>query len=89
MPTYEYECGTCGLKFERWQGINDASPVVCPDCSGKVKRLVSGGIGFILKRSGGNSELNGKGGDCLLEQTGRTCCGRNERCGKASCEGET
>ncbi len=23
MPTYEYECGSCGLRFQRQQGITE------------------------------------------------------------------
>lgn len=66
------------------------SPIIqCPDCSGKVKRMISGGTGFILKSSDRVSRVNRGGAECALEQTGRTCCGRNERCGKVSCGDES
>lgn len=87
MPTYEYECESCGLRFERWQGINDVPIAQCPECSGKVNRLISGGSGFLLKSSDG-AAARGDGG-CAFEQTGRTCCGRNERCGSAACGEES
>jgi len=48
MPTYEYECTTCGLRFERQQAITEAPLALCPDCQGQVRRRVSGGAGFIL-----------------------------------------
>lgn len=51
MPTYEYQCESCGHQFEKSQKIS-ADPIkVCPVCEGKVKRLISGG----------NFILNGKG----------------------------
>ena len=52
MPTYEYECMKCGHIFEVFQSIT-ADPVkVCPKCNGKVKKLISPGIGLIFKGSG-------------------------------------
>jgi len=86
MPTYEYECAECGLKFERRQAITEAPLVECPACGGGVRRLISGGTGFILKGSGHGRA--GRGGGCALEETGRTCCGRDARCGSASCGDE-
>ena len=52
MPTYEYECAECGLKFERRQAITEAPLTECPACGGGVRRLISGGTGFILKGAG-------------------------------------
>jgi putative FmdB family regulatory protein len=52
VPTYEYECKICGLRFERRQAITDAPLAECPECRGEVRRLVSGGAGFILKDNG-------------------------------------
>jgi len=88
MPTYEYECESCGLTFERRQAITEPPLTECPKCTGKVRRLVSGGAGFILKgsspgRMGQNRQT------CSLEQVGRTCCGREERCGKPPCGGDS
>lgn len=84
MPTYEYACESCGLRFERWQGINEAPVGQCPECDGKVNRLISGGTGFILKGADSGA-ASAKGSGCAFEQTGRTCCGRNERCGQSAC----
>jgi putative FmdB family regulatory protein len=87
MVTYEYECGGCGLRFERRQPITEEPITECPECHGKVQRLISGGAGFILGGSGyGRAGHPGK--ECSLERAGRTCCGRDERCGKPSCGDE-
>jgi putative FmdB family regulatory protein len=87
MPTYEYECEKCGLTFERMQPISAAPLKECPQCHGRVHRVISGGAGFIVKGAG--HERSPRGTGCSLQRTGRTCCGRDERCGKPDCgEGE-
>lgn len=40
MPLYEYECFVCGHGFERIRKVADASFVSCPECGGKVRRLL-------------------------------------------------
>ena len=52
MPTYEYECEKCGITFERFQSIKDEPIKKCPKCDGKVRRLISTGVGIIFKGSG-------------------------------------
>jgi putative FmdB family regulatory protein len=52
MPTYVYECGRCGHRFELLQGINDPPRQRCPECRGKVKRVLLPGGGLIFKGSG-------------------------------------
>lgn len=54
MPNYDYECQTCGKRFEVFQSMNDAKLENCPepDCDGKVKRLLGTGGGIIFKGSG-------------------------------------
>lgn len=52
MPTYEYECQKCGVVFERFQSMNDEHIKRCPECKGKVKRLLGTGAGIIFKGSG-------------------------------------
>lgn len=37
MPTYLYNCPTCG-DFEEFQRISDAKLEVCPKCGGKVEK---------------------------------------------------
>lgn len=54
MPTYEYECTTCGHEFEAVQSMKDPHLRDCPqqECEGPVKRKISLGSGFIFKGSG-------------------------------------
>jgi putative FmdB family regulatory protein len=84
MPTYEYECASCGFRFEMRQSMKAEPVVQCPECQGRVHRIVSGGSGFIVRGSSEGSSAAHVDG-CSLERTGRTCCGRDERCGKPPC----
>ena len=52
MPTYEYECMECGYHFEKFQSMNEEPIKTCPECNGKVMRLMSKNVNFILKGSG-------------------------------------
>jgi len=61
MPTYEYECETCGHRFDLFQSMNDrrltrCRPDFCPSAEnkgkGKVTRLLGTGAGLIFKGSG-------------------------------------
>ena len=52
MPTYEYECSRCGLAFEEFKPMSAPKRQRCPECRGKVTRLISGGLGIVFKGSG-------------------------------------
>jgi len=41
MPVYEYECPKCDKILEVQQKMTDAPLAVCPECGGKVKKLIS------------------------------------------------
>lgn len=51
MPIYEYQCDRCHKTFERFQRITDEPLYHCPDCKGKVRRLISC-TSFSLKGGG-------------------------------------
>jgi putative FmdB family regulatory protein len=52
MPLYEYECDTCGERFELIQKFSVGPPEACPKCGkGPVQRLVSSPA-FQFKGSG-------------------------------------
>ncbi len=53
MPTYEYECQACNKIHEVFHGMNAPRPRKCPNCGElKLKKLLSGGAGFIFKGDG-------------------------------------
>ena len=52
MPTYDYRCLECETEFEKFQGITEEPIEECPECNGKVKRLIGAGAGLIFKGSG-------------------------------------
>ena len=43
MPLYEYQCESCSHRFERIQKFSDPPADTCPQCSGKVRKLISCG----------------------------------------------
>jgi len=86
MPTYEYECGSCGHAFERFQSMLDKPLTTCPQCGGEIRRLIGTGSGIIFKGAGsysndyGNSSgarEAGLGASCDRD---RPCCGRDTPC---------
>ena len=53
MPTYDYECGKCGHRFEKFQSIMAKPARKCPGCGRQTaKRLIGTGAGIIFKGSG-------------------------------------
>lgn len=64
MPVYEYECKECEMVFELQQRIADEPLKKCPNCSSKVKKLMSMSS-FQLKGGGwyadGYSSTSGNG----------------------------
>ena len=55
MPDYEYECTNkkCKHEWEVNQKITEDALTTCPKCKKKTaKRLISGGVGFILEGGG-------------------------------------
>jgi len=52
MPTYDYKCKKCGHRFELFQSMTDEPLAACPECGGKVERLIGTGAGLIFKGSG-------------------------------------
>ena len=49
MPTYQYQCKSCGGDLEVVQKFSDASLTVCPECSGELRNWTSAYIGTMKK----------------------------------------
>lgn len=66
MPIYEYECKSCGKKFEVFQKSTDAPSAKCPGCEATAERIISQ-TSFTLKGGGwykdGYSSKGGKSSD--------------------------
>lgn len=39
MPRYEYQCDSCGHRFERTQRVDDPPVKACPKCQGSVRKV--------------------------------------------------
>jgi putative FmdB family regulatory protein len=51
MPLYEYQCDSCGHRFELIRKFSDPPVETCPKCGGAVQKLVSSPA-FQFKGSG-------------------------------------
>jgi putative FmdB family regulatory protein len=51
VPTYDYECESCGRTYEVRQRISDPALTTCQFCGGRVHRLLAPAP-FILKGGG-------------------------------------
>ena len=40
MPVYEYECVSCGSRFDKRQGFEEKPEAFCPKCQCPVKRVI-------------------------------------------------
>jgi putative FmdB family regulatory protein len=87
MPTYEYECKSCGHSFEAFQSMSDDPLKECPECGKEIRRLINGGTGIIFKGSGfyvtdkksGNSGAGSKAKDKPVSETAGTESGGEPR----------
>lgn len=52
MPVYEYECGSCGGRFEVTQKFSDPQVTQCQLCKTGTVRKVLSPTAFVLKGSG-------------------------------------
>lgn len=41
MPLYEYQCAKCGKRTEKIENVSGPHLKKCPNCGGKVERVVS------------------------------------------------
>ncbi len=51
MPTYEYACSDCNNRFEVRQRMSDAPIDTCPQCGGRISRILFP-VGIVFKGSG-------------------------------------
>lgn len=76
MPTYSYACTECDNKFDIVQSFSDDSLTVCPQCTGKLRKLFNS-VGIVFKGTGfyrtdsrsGSSTVSESSGDSKSEST--------------------
>jgi putative FmdB family regulatory protein len=51
VPTYQYACTECGEQLEKVQKFSDDPLTVCPNCSGRLRKVFSP-VGIVFKGSG-------------------------------------
>src|SRR4051794_23644914 len=51
MPTYQYQCVSCGHRFEKFQSFSAEPVKACPVCGEPVKKVITP-AGIIFKGSG-------------------------------------
>ena len=52
MPIYEFECSSCGHRFDHLQKLSDADPTDCPSCGKPDLRHMVSAPSFRLAGSG-------------------------------------
>jgi len=51
VPVYAYACTECGHSFDVRQSFTDDALTVCPECSGRLRKVISA-VGVSFKGSG-------------------------------------
>lgn len=51
MPTYSYQCDSCGHDFEAVQRFADDPLTECPECEAPIRRVIQP-VGVVFKGSG-------------------------------------
>src|SRR5918994_1091147 len=67
MPTYTYQCDSCGHGFEAVQRFADDPLSECPQCRASIRRVIQP-VGVVFKGSGwyitdSRPKSSGEGGD--------------------------
>jgi putative FmdB family regulatory protein len=74
MPIYEFVCESCGRVVERLQKVSDPPPDACPECGGKMAKIMSRNS-FQLKGGGWYRDLyssSGRKGDAAGTTSGNS-----------------
>jgi putative FmdB family regulatory protein len=78
MPTYGYRCASCGHQFEVFQRMSDDAVETCPNCQGKVTRILYPS-GVVFKGSGYYStDYKGSGSSASSNGSSASTDGKSE-----------
>jgi len=56
MPAYDYFCKTCDIIKEVHHSMMENPEILCEKCKQPMSRIVSGGVGYILKSGSTRSQ---------------------------------
>ncbi len=70
MPVYEYKCLKCEKRHEIMQRITEKPLSECPDCGGKMKKIISSTT-FVLKGTGWYATDYGSGNHSGVDTTAK------------------
>ncbi|MBW7996059.1 MAG: zinc ribbon domain-containing protein [Candidatus Glassbacteria bacterium] len=83
MPIYEYQCKSCGKRFEVLQGINETPELSCDKCDGTDIQRILSPVAFVFKGSGFYAtDYKNKGKGKAKEQA--PACADSGRCPSAA-----
>jgi putative FmdB family regulatory protein len=88
MPTYEYECRSCGAGFDVFQSMSDAPLQVCPTCGKDIRRKINGGTGIIFKGSGFYKNDNRKADSSQGDSSSKSGSPKTESKSESKSEGK-
>ncbi|MBE9927161.1 FmdB family transcriptional regulator [Cellulosimicrobium cellulans] len=91
MPTYAYTCTACGHAFDIHQSFSDDALTVCPECSGRLRKVFSS-VGVTFKGSGfyrTDSRSGGKTSTAPAASTSSTSSSSSSSAGSSSSSGGT
>jgi putative FmdB family regulatory protein len=101
MPLYEYQCDSCGHRFEKIQKFSDPPVEKCPKCGGAVHKMQSApafhlkGTGWYLTdyakkdQSGSSSKSEGDKDKKESKDTASKETGKTEKSDKSSSGGDS
>ncbi|MGW9419115.1 MULTISPECIES: FmdB family zinc ribbon protein [Cellulosimicrobium] len=91
MPTYAYSCTACGHAFDIHQSFSDDALTVCPECSGRLRKVFSS-VGVTFKGSGfyrTDSRSGGKTSTAPAASTSSASSSSSSSAGSPSSSGGT
>ena len=74
MPIYEYECKSCGNRFEQLQEMRAGAPA-CPKCKGEVRKLLSAATPLSSKKGSSGQACLSRDERCGGSMASGPCCG--------------
>src|SRR6266571_2919058 len=86
MPMYEYQCGSCGRRFDQLQRITDDPLATDPECGGPVRRVIQP-VGIIFKGAGFYATDSRKSSSASSSSNGNSDSSKSD--GKSDTKSET